>query len=102
MGTVCAIHNKLHGLSGGDRRDQVHGGVQNSRSFTGLDHALRRIGEDACQTRGLGGQHIQRHSIASNRRRIDPGDGILYRVIVDQVSRLEVIGAVQQEVHTFK
>ena len=62
----------------------------------------RALRKNAAQARSLSREHIHRDPIASDRRRIDPGQGVLHCVVVDQISSLEVVGAIENQLHSAK
>ena len=98
----CAAYQKFERFGGCDRGHQVHRRIQNAGSFAGLDHATRRVREDAGQASGLPGHDVQCDGVASDRSGINPGQGAVDGIVVDQVASFEIVGAVEDQRHSFK
>src|SRR5207237_10047580 len=97
----CA-DQKLHGFRDLNRSDEIRGGIENAGGLTGCECAPRDFREDAGQAGGFTGQHVHGHCIRANRSRVDPRFSILYRKIVNQVARPEVVGAIEHKFYTFE
>ena len=82
----------LNGGHGGDDH------VQHAGGFAGGLRARRRVGIDAAQARGAAGNHRHGESVAGHGGAVDPRNAAAHGEIVDQVARLEIVGAVQDDV----
>src|ERR1019366_7979337 len=82
----------LKGGHGGDNHVQYAGG------FAGGLRARRRVRVDAAQARGAAGDHRHGDAVAGHGRPVDPRDAAAHGKIVDQVARLEVVGAIQDDI----
>ena len=67
--------------------------------MTGLAEIKQRI-EDAAQAGSRAGQDRQHQTARTDDAAVDPGQAVLHAVIVDQVARAEVVGAVQDQIAT--
>ena len=68
-------------LGGGERRYQMHRGIEDAGGFAGFDQAARRVGKQAGRGRRPG-QNGQRGGVASDGGGINPG-----KCAVDGMSR---------------
>jgi len=97
-----SANQQLQRFGNGDRGNKIHRGVEDARAFAGFHHPARRVGEDAGQAGTLAREHIQRDRVAAHCGGVNPGPGMRDRVIVDEIASLEIIGAVEDQIHSLQ
>src|SRR5262249_11398916 len=91
---VLGAGQDLDGFRSRERRDQTYGRVEDAGGVARFDRAAWRCRKDATQTSGIVRQDVHGNAIRRNCRGVDPRDLVLYRPVVEQVARLEIIGGV--------
>src|SRR5579871_756724 len=95
-------HEDLEGFSRSNRGHQIHGRVEDAGRLAGLDDSSWRIWKDAGEASCLTGNDIHRNGVASDGGGINPGKRSIHCVVVDQVTGLEVVCAIENQIHSFE
>ena len=95
---VPASAQDLDCIGGLYSRDRGCDASQDTRGFAGRLRPLRRVRVHTAQTRRFPRQNGHRDTVAADRRTVDPWNAAADRIIIQQVTRLEVVRSIQDEI----
>src|SRR5215469_10594324 len=95
--SAIGAREQLHGLGRGHRSGILDRRVENPRGLAGFDHSARGFRKHAPETGGFARDHIHGGGVTPDGGAVDPGYRIFDRKIVDQVSSLKVVRAIQNQ-----
>ena len=89
---------EFEGLSGLEGGGEVDGSGEDAGGVAGVYRAGGRSGEDAGEAGCVIGEDVHGGGVGADGGGIDPGDGVLYGVVVEEITGFKVVSAIQQEV----
>jgi hypothetical protein len=96
---LVRAREQAQGEAGGEGGDRADRGQEDAGGVAGRERAVgRRGGEEAREARRAPGEDREHEPGGADDARVDPRDHVLDRVVVDQVARLEVVRAVEDQV----
>jgi len=90
---------QLDRFGGGEGSHQVDRAVQDARGVAGFDQARRRVGKDAGEAGSFAGEDVHRYAVTADGGGVDPGDRGGDSEVVEKITGLEVVGAIQDELN---
>ncbi len=98
MQSVGASGQKLHGFGGFEGSNQIDDGAEDADSVAGFLEAVLLRFHEASEARRCSGADGHGEAVTGHGGGVNPGLAILDGKIVDQETRLEIVGAIEDEV----